>query len=62
MVSNGWVPVTLAPALRAMVGFRNVLVHGYQEVDTAILRDLMEHRLDDLLAFARAVRERAAVR
>lgn len=62
LVSNGWVPASLAPALRQMVGFRNVLVHGYQEVDTAILRDVMEHRLDDLLAFVRAVRERVSTR
>lgn len=38
--------------LQAMVGFRNVLVHEYQEVDLNILIDVVEHRLDELLAFA----------
>lgn len=39
-----------------MAGFRNVLVHGYDTVDLAIVRDVLERRLDDLLAFVEAVR------
>ena len=31
-----------------MAGFRNILVHGYDTVDLAIVRDVVEHRLDDL--------------
>ena len=46
----------LADTLRRMVGFRNVLVHGYDTVDLAIVRDVLEHRLDDLLAFVTALR------
>jgi len=41
-----------------MVGFRNILVHGYEIVDLTILREVVEDRLDDLLAFVRAIRER----
>jgi uncharacterized protein YutE (UPF0331/DUF86 family) len=37
---------------------RNILVHGYQSVDTAILLDIVENRLGDLLAFVSAVRAR----
>ncbi len=54
----GWIPPGLADALRDMAGFRNVLVHGYDTVDLAIVRDVVERRLDDLLAFAEAVRLR----
>jgi uncharacterized protein YutE (UPF0331/DUF86 family) len=43
-----------------MAGFRNVLVHGYTEVDPSIVRDVIEHRLDDLLAFASEIRRRLA--
>ena len=43
-----------------MVGFRNVLVHGYDEVDLAIVRDVLEHRLEDLLAFVAVIRRRMA--
>ncbi len=41
-----------------MAGFRNILVHGYQDIDNAILRDVVEHHLGDLHAFAEAVRAR----
>ena len=34
-----------------MVGFRNVLVHQYQELDLAVLTEVVEHRLEDLLEF-----------
>jgi uncharacterized protein YutE (UPF0331/DUF86 family)/predicted nucleotidyltransferase len=52
----GWVPPALARTLRNR--FRNVLVHGYDEVDVAIVRDVVEHRLADLLEFVAIVRGR----
>jgi uncharacterized protein YutE (UPF0331/DUF86 family) len=48
----------LADAMRRALGFRNVVVHGYAAVDPAIIRDVVEHHLDDLLAFVTAIRER----
>ena len=48
----------LAGTLKNMAGFRNILVHGYQDVDLAIVRDIVEHRLDDLLAFVGVIRRR----
>jgi uncharacterized protein YutE (UPF0331/DUF86 family) len=39
-----------------MVGFRNIVVHGYEVVDLDIVRDIVEHRLDDLLSFVAAIR------
>ena len=55
---NSWIPVDLAKVLRQMVGFRNILVHGYQAVDLAIVSDVVEHRLDDLLRFVQVIRSR----
>lgn len=55
---NGWLNADLARTMSAMVGFRNVLVHGYDTVDLDILRDVVEHRLDDLLAYVGAIRSR----
>jgi uncharacterized protein YutE (UPF0331/DUF86 family) len=46
----------LAEKLYAMVGFRNILVHGYQEVDVAIVEDIVRNHLGDLTAFVDAVR------
>lgn len=54
----GWIDVDLAGSLEAAAGFRNIVVHGYTDVDVLILRDVVEHRLGDLLAFADAVRRR----
>jgi uncharacterized protein YutE (UPF0331/DUF86 family) len=60
LARDKWLTEDLARTLAAMAGFRNVLVHGYDTVDLDIVRDLLEHRLDDLLAFTRAIRSRLA--
>jgi uncharacterized protein YutE (UPF0331/DUF86 family) len=57
---DGWVTAPLAATLQKMVGFRNILVHGYDTVDLAVVRDVVEHRLDDLLQFVAVVRGRLA--
>ena len=53
---RGWISAELSSTLQAMTGFRNLLVHGYGEVDLRIVRDVIESRLDDLLDFAGAIR------
>lgn len=58
LANAGWIDRPLARELRRAVGFRNVLVHGYTAVDPHVVRDVLEHRLDDLLAFVAAVRAR----
>ena len=58
----GWIEAPLAESLRNMAGFRNILVHGYDAVDLEIVRDVVEHRLDDLLQFADSVRRRLHTR
>ena len=55
---DGWLSSELAEILRAMAGFRNIVVHGYQNVDKGILKDVVENRLDDLVAFVTAIRSR----
>ena len=50
------IPNNMAEVLYAMVGFRNILVHGYQEVDVAVVRDILENHLGDLLDYVSAVR------
>jgi uncharacterized protein YutE (UPF0331/DUF86 family) len=52
----GLLPEALGDRLGAMAGFRNLLVHGYDEVDLAIVRDVVEHHLGDLDAFIVAIR------
>jgi uncharacterized protein YutE (UPF0331/DUF86 family) len=55
---DGWIDAPLAATLRNMAGFRNVLVHGYDDVDLAVVRDVLQHHLGDLDAFVAAVRRR----
>ena len=43
-----------------MVGFRNVLVHGYDDVDLGIVHDVLERHLGDFTAFVESVRRRIA--
>jgi uncharacterized protein YutE (UPF0331/DUF86 family) len=43
-----------------MAGFRNVLVHGYADVDLAIVRRIAERHLGDLLAFVDSIRAKLA--
>ncbi len=54
----GYVTPTLLPALERMAGFRNVLVHGYDEVDLGVVRRIVEHHLSDLERFAGEIRSK----
>jgi uncharacterized protein YutE (UPF0331/DUF86 family) len=58
LARNGWLDESEAALLGNMVGFRNILVHGYGDVDLSIVRDVLENHLDELLQFAAIVRAR----
>lgn len=51
LVRDGLLEAELGRQLVAMVGFRNVAVHNYRELDVEVLRGILEERLDDLRAF-----------
>jgi len=55
----GWIPADLAISLRQMAGFRNILVHGYEAVDLAIVEEIVRSSLDDLLQFVNAIRAKS---
>jgi uncharacterized protein YutE (UPF0331/DUF86 family) len=55
----GRISPTLGAILRDMAGFRNVIVHGYQDVDLGVVEDVLRNHLGDLLAFVAAIRGRA---
>jgi uncharacterized protein YutE (UPF0331/DUF86 family) len=55
-----WLSPELTKTMHKMVGFRNIVMHGYQSVDPQIMQDIVEHRLDDLLAFTTAIMSRLA--
>ena len=41
--------------MQGMVGFRNIAVHDYKEIDEKILQDVIENHLNDLMEFARII-------
>lgn len=47
----------VAERLVKSVGFRNISVHEYEEIDWKIVYSLITRRLDDFRAFVRAVKE-----
>lgn len=54
---NGVLDAALADDLRRMAGFRNVVVHRYAEVDSAIVERIVENHLNDLRRFAARIAE-----
>ena len=58
LVRAGRIAPELAATLRDMAGFRNVLVHGSQDVDLGVVEDVLRSHLGDLLAFVAAIRAR----
>jgi uncharacterized protein YutE (UPF0331/DUF86 family) len=48
---NGILPQELSKNLAKMVGFRNTLVHEYQQLDIGLMIRVIEHHLDDLIDF-----------
>ncbi len=49
----------LGRRLIAMVGFRNIAVHAYQDIDMGILRHILVEGVSDLAAFARQLLKEA---
>lgn len=58
LVRAEWIDGGLAEHLSRMAGFRNVLVHGYDDVDLAVVEDIVRNRLDDLLQFVARINSR----
>lgn len=53
--TEGIIPVSLSKRMQRMVGFRNIAVHGYQEINLTILQKIIENHLDDFLKFTKAI-------
>lgn len=58
LARGGWLPADQSDVLKRMIGFRNILVHGYEVVDPRIVADVVRNRLGELQKFVDAVRAR----
>ena len=41
--------------MQAMVGFRNIAVHDYQEINLLILQKIIENHLVDFMQFTKTI-------
>ncbi len=55
LVEAGIIDRELGRQLKAMVGLRNVLVHEYTELDLALMIEVIEHHLNELVKFAQTI-------
>ena len=53
---NNLLRADLSSRLQRMIGFRNIAVHQYQDLDLSIVESVIQNNLDDLLEFAEIVR------
>ncbi|MDO8836908.1 MAG: DUF86 domain-containing protein [Vicinamibacterales bacterium] len=54
---DGWLPSDMRVRLADMAGFRNILVHGYDDVDLSVVEDVVTTRLVDLEGFVASIRQ-----
>lgn len=55
-----WIGPDLADVLKRMVGFRNIAVHDYQQLQLPITVSIIKYHLEDFLTFSQAVLQRDA--
>lgn len=60
LAQDGWIAPDQVDVWRKIIGFRNIVVHRYLDVDPAIVRAVLESNLQDLSAFVRSIRDRLA--
>ncbi|MGI9250702.1 MAG: type VII toxin-antitoxin system HepT family RNase toxin [Pseudohongiellaceae bacterium] len=60
LAEGGWIEASLAESLRNMVGFRNIAVHAYQDLQLSIVVDIIENRLNNFLSYSEALLKRDA--
>ena len=53
MFEHGLLDERINNRMKAMVGFRNIAIHRYQEIELPILRAILDDHLEDLRDFAR---------
>ena len=50
---NNIISKEISENMKRMIGFRNIAIHDYKEIDEKILQNVIENHLEELLVFAR---------
>ncbi len=49
--NNGLLEKELCENMKKMIGFRNIAIHDYKQIDEGIVQDVIENHLEDLMRF-----------
>jgi uncharacterized protein YutE (UPF0331/DUF86 family) len=60
LVAHGWLPADSQRPMHEMIGFRNLLVHGYARIDPEAVKAILRTRLGDFDAIVEAVRRKVS--
>lgn len=52
---EGILPSSLSQKMKAMVGFRNIAVHDYQEINLVILQKILDEHLVDFMQYTKTI-------
>ena len=52
---NGLISDKMCANMKGMVGFRNIAIHEYKQIDEEIVRDVIENHLGDIKEFVRTM-------
>lgn len=55
LYKNNLIDKEIANNMKNMIGFRNIAVHDYKQIDEEIIKDVIENHLNDLIQFARII-------
>ncbi len=55
LATAGFIDIALAEHLKKMVGFRNIAVHEYQQLQLPITEMIIQHRLHDFIALCKCL-------
>lgn len=55
LARGDWIEEDLAEQMKRMVGFRNIAVHEYQQLQLPITVNIIRYHLDEFLAFSKAL-------
>ena len=58
LATQSLIPEDVGIALRKAVGFRNLSVHSYDQVDWQRVFEIVHHRLDDFRRFSQCINDR----
>ena len=55
LFKNNYIDENTLQRMKGMIGFRNIAIHDYKQIDEEKLKDVIEKHLKDLLEFARSM-------